>query len=527
MRGPVIASLLLLCAASGAFAADPPARRSWSWQATINATADQGASGTVSLDGRWTTGFLLGEPVVNCTARVRGEPLLRVGLTGDGASRLVSAGAGEVEIYNVVVVAMMDAPGAPTWNGSSSSKWMVFCDAGIVAQQGRNGFNVAGSPDWDRFFCEATWIGGVPKRRDDAEDSCAAAGGKWVAPDRARQFARTGLDFKAFAIFDFALNTSATVRRVEKEDWRRRSARFKRERAQSLVEGLRDGSVEGAMRGVEASRRLPALPELPDAGQLEAFGKALYALELEFAGAAHREAWSPREKDLVAAQLQHLARVEPAVRRDDARLAAYRRQLEVAAASAPEMADPLADALAMDVETFTENGLRGVRLPDGQVLTAPTYAATCGSHKGVVCIKDANGREALVDAYGERLLDFQDHDIRLEPMALTCAGSVVLRRSEREDRLDTQYALYSLVTQRQTWGWQQARSWRARGDACDEGFLVELSSSVVDMRRCKYTITERVHDYFGFDGSVIARDQRVRESNPDYCVLSSHPAGGP
>lgn len=513
----LLACAMLFCLVSStAAAAAPAAQRSWPWQASVTASADRGAMGSLSFDGRWSTYFLLGEPVVNCTARLRGEPGLTVEIPGAGQARRITAAPGEVEVYNLKVVAMMDAPGAPTWNGRSSLKWMVFCDAGIVAQQGRSGFNVAGSPNWDRLFCQGFHIAGQLKPADGPDDDCKAIGGRWVDAGPARQAAMQGLDFRDFAIFDYSLSGATAIRRVEKEDWRRRSARFKREKAEALLDGLRDGSVEGTFRAIEASRRLPPLPELPDAQQLAAFDKALQALERDLDGAVDMTAWREREQAMVAAQLAHLEVVEPVVRRADSQLARYRQRLEAAAVSAPDAPDPLAGALAMTVQSFREGDLIGIRTPEGVVTTPPRYAGTCGGLKGLVCVEHADGRQAIVDAYGEVLLDFQAHELKLVERAMECSASVIVTRSSPAQR-QKEFALYSLAEQRQHGAWVAGESIGPAGETCDDGLRVNGPERETG-RSCTAISYEREYQILGYDGVLKSRGHRDTYQSPNLCL---------
>lgn len=513
---------LLALAALPAPAQEPAARRHWSWNASAEAGAGLAGS-RLSFDGRFSVWPLLGEPVVNCTARL--GPLAGVQVAvGEGGDRgFVSVEDGELEVYGLVVAAMMDAPGAPTWNGRSSSKLVVFCDAGVVAQAGRNGFNVAGSPAWDKLFCAANETSvRHAARSEQAPDACAAIDGRWLPADEARAAFRAGLDFQDFAIHALRVNTSATTKRVEKARWRERSAAHLRQRAAALFDRLRDGTVEGSMRVTEAMRGLDPLPDPPTGEALQAFDRKLSALEARWADdEAAREARERERRALVAAQLERLQAIDRELRREDQALVRYRRELEALAAKAPVPPDPLADALAMEVQGFREGELHGLRLRDGAVLVPPTWPGLCGTRRGLACVVDGQGRKAVVDASGEVFLDFQPDDVQLYEQALECAGSILLTRRPPGSR-DGEYALYSLVERRQLTPWMTGRSVEP-GD-CDTGFrLIESERQVHSS--CSMNTYEQRFRVLGYDGREIARDQSRQQNFPNICLRSERVGG--
>ena len=521
----VLAWLACLLLAADAMATGAAPRRSWAWEGQHSAAGDP-FQGVAAFKGRWHFSTLLGEPVVNCTASLVGEPRLLVRTSEAASADWVAADPGEVEFYNLMLVGMIDAPGAPTWQGRSSLKWAVFCDAGIVAQYGRRGFNVAGSPNWDRLFCETHNVGtglGTPyDAREAGKDACAERGGQWVPAARAREAVRNGVDFRDFSVLNVAANASPVIRRVEKEDWRRRSADFKRERAGELRDRVSDGSIDGVYRGIDIQRSLPPLPRppaTPSAEQLAAYERALQALEEKYGDPAHRSRWREREKALLAAQLERLAGVEPRVQRADAALARYREALERAATTAPEAADPLADAMEMDIETFQENGLYGVRDPDGTVLTPPTYARTCGRHKGLLCVRDAEGRSSVVDAFGTVLLADRSESIRIDGRGLACASAIWLERAAPDGR-SYQFALYSLASQSQTSEWITGTGISDGGDDCGQGALVEVHDKVLS-QDCGSFLNERERVRVGYDGRILERGLREQYRTPNICLRSS------
>lgn len=519
-----VLALLLLSACLPSLAQSPAARRHWNWSEGVNPGVDV-VGGPLRFSGRFSAWTLLGEPVVNCTARMERAAGLQVEVGQGRDARFESVGDGELEVYGLVVAAMMDEPGAPTWNGRSSAKLVVFCDAGIVAQAGRDGFNVAGSPSWDALFCAtldtAVRFGG---RDEDAVDACAAVGGRWLPAAEARAVFRRGLDFREFAVHDLRLNASATVRRVEKARWRARSAALQRERAGALLDRLRDGTVEGSRRVTEAMRRLGQLPDPPDAESLRRFGRTLAALESQWPDQpARRAAWEARERELVTAQIERMQAIDREVRREDAALANYRRDLEALAAQAPPAPDPLADAMAFEAKAFRDGDLHGLQTPEGEVLVPPTFHGVCGTYRGLACVRDRAGRRALVDANGETYLDFQDASIRLDGQSLACGNSVVLERTQ-VGRRGADFAIYSLSERRFLSEWMPGLSLEAAGD-CAAGWRLIESEQEVE-RTCSRVTTRENYLVLGHDGQVQARGQHRLRVDPNICLrMGAAPAG--
>lgn len=511
------AIVLLALGASSVLAQDPPARRHWSWSASAEPGAGLAGS-RLAFDGRFSVWPLLGEPVVNCTARLGPLAGVQVAMGEGGERGFVPVAEGELEVYGLVVAAMMDEPGAPTWNGRGSSKLVVFCDAGVVAQAGRGGFNVAGSPAWDKLFCVAQEVAvRSPGRREQAPDACAAIDGRWLPADEARAAFRAGLDFQDFAIHALQVNSSATVKRVEKARWREQSAAHLRRRAGVLFDRLRDGTAQGSERVIEAMRQLGQLPDPPTAESLKAFVRTLAQLESRWPdGPASREAAEQEARELVARQLERMEAIDRELRQRDADLARYRRELETLAANAPAPPDPLEDALSMEIRGFEEGGLHGLRLRDGGVLVPPTWAGTCGTHRGLACVVDGQGRQAVVDASGTTYLDFQSVNAWLDSTPLDCSGSIVLQRPATGGR-GQEYALYSLAERRHLTDWMRGQS--VEHGSCETGMRLVESEQTIE-RTCNYSVGEKRFRVVAYDGRELARDQRERVSYPNICLRS-------
>ncbi|WP_417665686.1 hypothetical protein [Pseudidiomarina sp.] len=208
--------------------------------------------GYYNFEGRFTVSLLLGEPVVNCVTRLNS---IRDGQTLPSEGYPLYMDDEDVEVYNLNLVAQVRDPqvnyGTRTVYGITF--FAVFCDAGIVGNGRRGGFNVAGSPNWDNFICGLPTYYKAPFRgavQADGKDKCLALGGKWLDATTAKKLITDGLQFNEVSIYGFQNNVSRYVRNYEKYRWSRlkqqgtANAGQQLERVKTLDERLRDADQQ-------------------------------------------------------------------------------------------------------------------------------------------------------------------------------------------------------------------------------------------------------------------------------------------
>ena len=315
----IISALAAIAAAIAAANAAPQASR-FSYETTYFPKADESgdrmefvsASG-IALDGKFSVWYLLGEPVINCTARWTnaGRESMVIDPLGDGARIIEPAQEGEIEIYNLLLAASGPDPRDAKYGFGSAKTIAVLCDAGIVAQNGRDGFNVAGSPSWDKFLC-ALPDAGVRFQGANAgnKDHCLAMNGKWLSAAEAKAVAMSSLNLDEVVALKAGINGAAIVKRAEKRQWREKSAAFKQERTAAMLGGMRvrDGEtpLDLIERRSQADRRLPKLPKKdPSAEQLAAYEAAWREVTADLADVdkTFTDEWRAKEKVLVGEQL--------------------------------------------------------------------------------------------------------------------------------------------------------------------------------------------------------------------------------
>lgn len=335
----------------------------------------------LELSGSFKLWYLLGEPVVNCTARWTNPGVLQVVL--DDGTRILSE-PGEEEMWNLMLMAQFPNPDkqARRLTNGGGAQLSVFCDAGEVAQNGRNGFNVAGSPNWDKFICA------TPKKVDTRDmfhidrkqkDPCASVGGDWLSPAEARKAAIAGLKIDEVMVLSVELSAGATLRRAEKMLWRKKSFDRKYAKAQDLQSRL---AKKGLNKGIDAARRIynstSGASSYPTTAHLDEMDRLLDALRAELRDdvADFNDDWRARDQELVAAQLERVAKIDRSLREREAELVAYRNILTEMAKNAPEgPQNPLEEYIVAEhtLTTFTKPYSRnhGLKNKSGHVVLEP------------------------------------------------------------------------------------------------------------------------------------------------------------
>ena len=344
----------------------------------------------LELSGTFNVWYLLGEAAVNCTARWENPGVLQV-IMEDG-TRVLSE-PGEEDMWNLMLMAQFPNPDkkAKRFTNGGGAHLSIFCDAGIVAQNGNNGFNVAGSPNWDKFICA------TPKKVDprytfdvnrEATDSCGAIGGDWLSPAEAKQVAIAGVKVDDISVLSVELSASETLRRAEKIRWRKTSHTFKQSRASSLLSRLRTKNQQQALGFAQRQYDLNTKANNPGPQDLKNYDAFIKALENALAENGPTTEWREKQRSLVSAQLERVEKVDRSLRVRDAELVGYHDRLANLKASEPEgPKNPLAEYI---VETHSlepyYKGYKGTRLRNirtGEIFQ-PTKEHFSGSYKGLV-----------------------------------------------------------------------------------------------------------------------------------------------
>ncbi|MAO39023.1 MAG: hypothetical protein CMK70_01970 [Pseudohongiella sp.] len=386
----------------------------------VNDTRLQPYAG-LELSGSFDIWYLLGEPVVNCTARWTNPGVLQVVL--DDGTRVLSE-PGEEAMWNLMLMAQFPDPNkdARRLTNGGGAHLSVFCDAGEVAQNGRNGFNVAGSPNWDKFICS------TPKKIDTRDmfdidrkqqDQCASVGGRWLSPAEAKNAAVAGLNIDEVMVLSVELSAGDTLRRAEKMLWRKKSFDRKYAKAQDLQARL---AQKGLNEGIDAARRIynaiSGSGTYPTAAHLDEMDSLLDALRAELRDdvAEFNDDWRVRDQALVSAQLERVAEIDHSLRAREAELEAYRTMLAERAKNAPDgPRNPLEEYIVAEhtLEPFLSpySNDHGLKNKAGHVVVEPKgrlYRPLVGDSgtKYDLYIGNADsfyGTYWIVDKHGNRL----------------------------------------------------------------------------------------------------------------------------
>ena len=354
----------------------------------------------MKFEGEFKIWYLLGEPVVNCTARWTNSTGGFVSLRADDGVMTETAGDGEVEVYNLILTAAWPDPRDTSYGVGSARTIAVPCDAGVVAQNGRSGFNVAGSPSWDKFICALPDAGVRLKQPDD--DVCRAMGGKWLDAASAREVARKGLimsnrggralgpaerahDDVSVSVLKGDVSGMAVMKRVEKRLWREKSAAFKLERSKAYFADFPpragEGAAERTTRRNDAMRRMPLLPsDNPSTDQLQAYEEAWQAVISERGyGAKLEKDWRNKEKALVGAQLKRLKQRDAAAAREEKQILSAFTELQARKKNEPKQIDPMAEYRTdTPLMAFQEGERCGLKRSDGSIAISGNYHRSHG-----------------------------------------------------------------------------------------------------------------------------------------------------
>ncbi|WP_020397851.1 hypothetical protein [Kordiimonas gwangyangensis] len=304
------------------------------------------SNSSLEISGTFKVWFLLGEPVVNCTASWNNPGISQVVL--DSGTRVL-AEPGEEDLWKLMLMAQFPNTNkeARRLHNGGGAHLSLFCDAGVVAQNGRGGFNVAGSPSWDKFICatpnkiDTNYTFDVERRE---EDLCTSVGGEWLPSAAAKQVALAGIKIEDVMVHSFELSNGDTLRRAEKHLWRMKSYEHKEAKAASIMERIRATGDRGTYVANDLQRRFYGAKERDSRLSAEGLRKmddyieAAYAeLEALQTGARAEVAasWEARDKALVANQLERVAKVDTAIKQRDAEVDAYVAMLDERAKNAP------------------------------------------------------------------------------------------------------------------------------------------------------------------------------------------------
>lgn len=308
----------------------------------------------LKLRGNFNIRYLMGEPVVGCTALWLNPGVSQV--ETEGGNRVL-AEAGEEDLYNLMLVAQFPNPlkGATRHTNGGGAFLSAFCDAGIVAQNGKNGFNVSGSPNWDEFLCA------TPYRLDTSRmnainrqerDLCTSVRGTWLTREEARKVAAGNIEITDVQVHGFEINNSDTVRRAEKMAWRRTSFARTKTKFKGVMTRLYDTLPQSSWvrftgLGAEAQaleRRVVGSPSATDVKAYDTLlDRALAELEAARKGErdAMQESWQAEDREMIGKQLTRVRGVDETLGKMDSAMARYEADLREAAKDAPQLPDPM------------------------------------------------------------------------------------------------------------------------------------------------------------------------------------------
>ncbi|WP_417459266.1 hypothetical protein [Kordiimonas sp.] len=400
----------------------------------------------LEISGKFKVWYLLGEPVINCTARWTNPGVLQVVM--DDGTRILSE-PGEEEMWNLMLMAQFPNPdkSARRLQNGGGAHLSLFCDAGVVAQNGRNGFNVAGSPAWDKFICA------TPNKVDtrynarinrQEKDVCASIGGDWLSSADAKKVAIAGIDIDEVMVHGVELSAGATLRRAEKMLWRQKSFAYKRTKAQDLQTRL---AKKGVNKGIEAARRIntatAGVGTYPTAAMLEGLEKVVETLRAELADDSFAADWRDRDQTLVSAQLTRVAEIDRTLREREAALDRYRQQLENLAKDAPTgpvnpTEDYETDAMRLTVFRGTSHPFDyGLKDPSGRVVLAPRHETIFPSRPVNDKQFDFYHVRAYAHFFGPEVPGYQAGTLEKTHWLVNGKGEAVTPRTLRNDyRLD-------------------------------------------------------------------------------------------
>ncbi|WP_020397853.1 hypothetical protein [Kordiimonas gwangyangensis] len=307
----------------------------------------------LKLRGNFNIRYLMGEPVVGCTALWLNPGVSQV--ETEGGNRVL-AEVGEEDLYNLMLVAQFPNPlkGAARHTNGGGAFISVFCDAGIVAQNGKNGFNVSGSPNWDEFLCA------TPYRLDTSRmnainrqerDLCASVRGTWLTREEARKVAAGNIEITDVQVHGFEINNSDTLRRAEKMAWRKTSFARTKTKFKGVMTRLYDTLPQSSWvrftgLGAEAQaleRRVVGTPSAADVKTYDTLlERALAELDTARKGErdAMQESWQAEDREMIGNQLTRVRGVDETLSRMDSAMARYEADLREAAKDAPQLPDP-------------------------------------------------------------------------------------------------------------------------------------------------------------------------------------------
>lgn len=264
----------------------------------------------LQVNGNFKIWYLMGEPIISCDALWKNPGITQI-VMEDG-TRVLSE-PGEEHLWNLMLVAQFpnSNKNARRLHNGGGSHFNVFCDAGVVAQDGRDGFNVAGSPAWDRFICS------TPNKVDtrysynvnlSEDDHCKAIGGEWLPSSSAKHFViNNDINIQDIMITSFELNNGDTLRRAEKMLWRKKSFAHKKAKANDLKNKLKN--INHAM-GVDADRRINTallhVESYPSYEKLKQLDEVIETLDTKLPSNSFNSNWRERDRKLVANQLKKI-----------------------------------------------------------------------------------------------------------------------------------------------------------------------------------------------------------------------------
>ena len=381
-----IAFLVFISAEALANSTPKPLNKTWQtkWFAPSNNNDPEAVvwiADGFELNGDFKTWYLLGEPVINCTARWTNSAKASVTVPSSSQNLIETAQEGEVELYNLMLAYI--APD-PRYSGGNENQIVLFCDAGIVAQNGRKGFNVAGSPSWDKFICTVEPGYKDIRIRFKDDDLCKSIGGNWLNAANAKSVAISGLDSRKTGLWNGEtkvlkgeVNGMSVIKRVEKRLWREKSARFKQQRTRAYFDNFprRPGEnvTSWTNRKQKALSRLPNLPiENPTANQLktyEALWKQLLS-ENSFSPELTIE-WTAKEKVLVDEQFIRIHTLTKVTAVQKENYSRYFAKLQMLKGNEPKQIDPMADYRTATLFTYEQNsGPCGLKTTDGTTVAS-------------------------------------------------------------------------------------------------------------------------------------------------------------
>ncbi|WP_262689814.1 hypothetical protein [Kordiimonas aestuarii] len=489
----------------------------------------------LELSGSFKVWYLLGEPVVNCTARWTNPGVLQVIL--DDGTRILSE-PGEEEMWNLMLMAQFPNPDkqARRLTNGGGAHLSVFCDAGVVAQNGKNGFNVAGSPNWDKFICA------TPKKVDtrdmfdidrEQKDQCASVGGDWLSPADAKKAAIAGLSIDEVMVLSVELSAGETLRRAEKMLWRQKSFAFKQSRASAMLSRLSQKNQPAAIGFAQRQYDLNSKASKPSQQDLKNYDAFISQLQTALGETGPTREWRDKQQALVGAQLERVADIDRALKAREAELVAYRNILTEMAKNAPEgPTNPLEEYIVEEhtLTTFTKpySGDHGLKNKSGHVVVEPKqgrykplvgksgtkydfYIGDMDNFSKTYWVIDKHGRKLGLDLYRGYPRFHEDlglisfaigdrHSRRAYLSVYSLAEKRVLFHSEQTPISDTYRNK------------QQVRTRGERGEAntWTRDYNMDISRTMIEGRFVIYGFTNGLYPY-RFENECTAKTEKGEE----------------